>query len=96
MQLDTNEFTTNSLIIYLTKKFGKKISGYDFNHSDIAQYCMRGYLPFRYGGDKITIKHDSGIKIISLSQADNNYKYGKSVVKKENVKVKKAKKKKAA
>lgn len=90
MQLAPNEYTTNSLIAYLTKKFGKKISGQSFNHSDIAQYGMRGYLPFRYGGDKITISHSSGIKIITLSPADNNYSYGKQV----DIKKGKGKKKK--
>lgn len=88
MQLGENEFTTSSLISHLTKVHTKKISGEDFNHSDVAQYCIRGYLPYRYGGNSITIKYQEGIKIITLGL--NEVKQPKKVEKKER-KVKKKK-----
>lgn len=68
MKLEKNEYTTNSLISFLTKKFGTKFTGQEFNHSDIAQYCIRGFIPYKYGGQKITVKHEDGLKIIVLSE----------------------------
>ena len=49
MKLESNEFTTQGLIKHLNESF-RKPSGELFNQSDVAQYCNRGYLPYRYGG----------------------------------------------
>jgi len=65
MTLEENEYTIKSLMDYLNKKF-KKDSGGDFNHSDISQYCIRGYLPYKYGGEIISMSVQHGIKIIKL------------------------------
>ena len=66
MELGKNEYTIQSLLEYLQKKYKEKITGKEFNHSDVAQYCLRGNLPYRYGGNKLLIKKESGIKIITL------------------------------
>jgi hypothetical protein len=68
MQLEHNEYTIKGFITYLEKKYGAKITGKPFNSSDVCQYEMRGYLPFRYGGNKIIGKTIQGIKIIALSE----------------------------
>lgn len=65
MQLEKNEYTIPMLIEYLNKNY-KKNSGKKFDHSDVSQYMIRGYLPYRYGGQLITIKKENGIKIIVL------------------------------
>lgn len=67
MKLEQNEFTVKSLIAFLKKKYSTKVTGKPFNSSDIAQYEMRGYLPYRYGGQKIVGKTIQGVKIIVLS-----------------------------
>jgi hypothetical protein len=66
MELSENEYTIKSFIHYLEKKYGSKISGKPFNASDICQYQMRGYLPYRYGGQKIVCTDKFGVKIITL------------------------------
>lgn len=70
MQLDENEYTISSLIDYLENKYGNKITGKSFNSSDIAQYCMRGYIPFRYGGNKLTFKYIKGVKVITIGESE--------------------------
>ena len=67
MTLEPNEYTIQSLIEYLNKKYKKK-SGKKFNISDVSQYLIRGYLPYRYGGQLITTKKESGVKIIILHE----------------------------
>ncbi len=74
MKLEENEYTIKSFLSYLEKKFGTKISGKPFNASDICQYQIRGYIPYRYGGHKITCKDKYGIKIITLSEDKVTYK----------------------
>lgn len=67
MELKENEYTIKSLIDRLNSKF-KKASGKKFNHSDISQYCIRGYIPYKYGGEIITIEEQHGVKIITLHE----------------------------
>lgn len=67
MTLEQNEYTIQSLIEYLNKNYKKK-SGKKFNISDVSQYFIRGYLPYRYGGQLITIKKENGVKIITLHE----------------------------
>ena len=69
MELAKNEYTIKSFIHYLTKTYGTKLSGKEFNASDVCQYSMRGYIPFRYGGKKIQCKDIQGVKIIILSDS---------------------------
>lgn len=66
MKLEKGEYTIQSLIEYLTKKHGEKLTGKSFTQSDIHAYIKRGYLPFRYGGQKITMKVVEGVKIITF------------------------------
>ena len=70
MQLEQNEHTISSFIEYLGKKFGTKITGKPFNSSDVAQYTIRGYCPYRYGGNKLTTKFVSGVKIITIGDSE--------------------------
>jgi hypothetical protein len=70
MQLESNEYTISSFLEYLEKTNGNKITGQPFNSSDVAQYCMRGYTPYRYGGQRITVRYVKGIKIITLSESE--------------------------
>ncbi len=67
MKLEDNEYTIQSLMKRLNNKF-KKASGEPFNHSDISQYCIRGYIPYKYGGEIIEINEEHGIKIITLHE----------------------------
>lgn len=67
MILEANEYTIQSLIDKLNKEYKKK-SGKKFNHSDISQYCIRGYLPYKYGGQFIEETEQYGIKIIKLHE----------------------------
>lgn len=66
MKLEKNEFTTDSLIEFLTKKYGKKITGEPFNNNDISQYLQRKMIPYRYGGHKLSVKKTAGIRIITF------------------------------
>ena len=66
MTLEKNEFTYASLIQHLSKLHGKKLSGKDFNASDVFQYAKRGYLPYRYSGKKLTSTNSNGIVILTL------------------------------
>lgn len=66
MNLAKNEYTTQTLLDLLKKKYKKKITGEEFNHSDIAQYCLRGNIPYRYGGQKLKVSRDKGVKIIQV------------------------------
>lgn len=68
MKLEANEYTTESFISMLTKKYGKKVSGKDFNGSDIAQYLMRGMTPYRYGALSIDSKRVGGMRIIVVNK----------------------------
>lgn len=70
MQLESNEYTISSFLDYLEKTHGKKITGQPFNSSDVAQYCMRGYTPYRYGGQRIVVRYVKGVKIITLSESE--------------------------
>lgn len=70
MNLEENEYTITSLIDYLSNNFKTKISKKRFNNSDICQYCMRGYLPYRYGGNKLTFRYEAGVKIITLGDSE--------------------------
>lgn len=73
MKLESNEFTTQGLIKHLNENF-KKPSGEQFNQSDVAQYCNRGYLPYRYGGQLLTLCKDQGVKIITIKQGEDKTK----------------------
>ena len=66
MKLEKNEYTTESLIKKLTKKYSTKLSGAPFDNNDIMQYIMRGNIPHRYGGNKITARKEHGVRIITL------------------------------
>lgn len=66
MKLEKNEYTTKTLIEFLTKKYEEKTTGEEFNSSDIAQYLRRGMTPYRYGGFKLSSKKEKGIRIITL------------------------------
>lgn len=68
MHLEKNEYTYASFIQFLSKKFGTKITGKEFNPSDVCQYLRRGYLPWRYGGNNITSNFVNGITIITLHE----------------------------
>lgn len=85
MELKDGEYTTNSLIAFLTKKFGQKTTKKDFNHSDIAQYCLKGYLPYKYGGNKLTVTYPGGIKIIKLEDGSSTFRYGEPAKEKKNI-----------
>ena len=66
MKFEKGEFTTSTFLEYMKKEYGTKLTGEDFNASDIAQYLMRGYTPHRYGNHKITSKLQNGIRIITI------------------------------
>lgn len=68
MNLEKNEYTYASLLQFLSKKHGTKLSGEEFTASDICQYKMRGYLPHRYGGNKLTCAHVEGITILTIHE----------------------------
>lgn len=66
MQLKENQYSIKSLKDFLNKKYNGKLTGKPFNDSDIAQYCLRGNLPHRYGGNQIKVSTVKGFKIIEL------------------------------
>jgi hypothetical protein len=68
MKLEKNEYTTDSLIAYLEKKYGKKITDEPFNKNDVSQYLQRGMIPYRYGGQKISSKKQDGVRIITIEK----------------------------
>ncbi len=68
MKFDKNEYTTQALIDELKKNYNTKVSGEDFNSSDIAQYLKRGMIPYRYGGQKIEATKVSGVRVIKILQ----------------------------
>ncbi len=110
MEFEKHEYTTEGLILYLTGKYkkinndnpsGTKKPRKKFTKDDIGQYLIRGYLPHRYGGNKITSKKISGIRVINLwlsekevlSQIENPDLSGKKIKNYEEVKIPKNKKK---
>lgn len=66
MKLETNEYTAESLLKLLEDKFKQKITGQPFDKNDIAQYLIRGMIPYRYGGQKLTSKKQDGVRIIVI------------------------------
>ncbi len=72
MKLEKNEYTTESFLEFLKKKFEKKISGEEFTTNDIAQYLIRGRIPYRYGRYKLTSKKQQGIRIITVKEEKQN------------------------
>lgn len=66
MKLEKNEYTTKGFLQYLKRKFKKKPNGVPFTLNDVHQYCLRGYLPYRYGGHHLEVQNIEGIKIIKL------------------------------
>jgi hypothetical protein len=68
MQLEENEFTTESLLQYFHDTYGVKLTGNPFNKNDIGQYLARGTTPYRYGHFKITSKKVGGIRVITLEK----------------------------
>lgn len=66
MKLNRNQFTTKTLLEKLENEFGKKLSGEPFSGNDVMQYILRGRVPYRYGGWKISAKKINGVRIITL------------------------------
>lgn len=66
MKLEKNEYTTQSFLEFLEKKFGKKMTGAPFDKNDIFHYIRRGYTPYRYGGLKLKAKKQNGVRIIII------------------------------
>jgi hypothetical protein len=66
MHLESNEYTFESLIAYLSDKYKSKLSGRPFTRTDISQYLKRGMIPYRYGGHKVEEKNIKGLRIITL------------------------------
>lgn len=58
------EFTEETLLEKLKEKFTQKKSGKDFTKNDIVQYTLRGNLPRQYGGNKLFIQEQFGIKLL--------------------------------
>lgn len=81
MKLEEGEYTTQSFISYLTEKYGNKVSGEPFTTNDIAQYLIRGYTPYRYGGIKIKSKVQEGVRFISTKVELEEVKEKKSTKK---------------
>ena len=72
---NTTEFTSESLLLHLKNKYGKKKSGKDFVNQDIYQYIYRGNLPKEYGGNKVEVKTKvQGIVLVKLHPETNTYK----------------------
>lgn len=68
MKFDQNEHTTEMLIKRLEKKYGTKTSGSPFNKNDVQQYILRGRIPYKYGGEYVSAKNKSGVRVIILSK----------------------------
>ena len=68
MKFEKDEYTTQTFITFLKKRFKKKLTGEEFNSSDVAQYLMRGYTPHRYGNIAISSKIDNGIRVITVKE----------------------------
>ena len=68
MILEPNTYTSHSFLEFLKKEYTAKITGKQFNMSDIAQYLLRGQVPYRYGGHKISSKKENGIRIITIEK----------------------------
>ena len=75
MHFEKHEYTTEGLIKYLSENYSKinnkNPSGIRnprrrFTKDDLGQYLIRGYLPYRYGGNKITSNKIGGIRVIYL------------------------------
>ncbi len=78
MKFEKGEYTTKTFLEYLKGKYGTKLTGEEFNASDVAQYLMRGYTPHRYGNTKITSKLENGIRIIKIENESNKKSPAKS------------------
>lgn len=74
MQLEKNEFTTDSLLKWLEKKYETKVSGKAFSKNDIGQYLKRDMMPYRYGGEKLTSKKVNGIRVITKGEENKQSK----------------------
>lgn len=70
MKLEENEFTENMLLNLLIDKFKTKRNGNRFTKNDIVQYTVRGKIPKWYGGYKIEVKVEYGIKLLVLTNGE--------------------------
>lgn len=70
-ELKSNEYTVKMLIAYLKKQFGTKDSGEEFNKSDIKQYCLKGFLPWRYGGNQLVEDKNPTSGLLTITMLDN-------------------------
>ncbi len=68
VELTKHEYTTETFLAWLKKKYGKKLSGEEFNTNDVGQYLLREMLPFRYSGRKLTSRKVAGVRIITIGE----------------------------
>jgi hypothetical protein len=66
MKLAKGEYTTSGFLEFLKSEYKKKVNGKEFTSNDIAQYLLRGYTPYRYGGLKISSLLEEGVRIIKV------------------------------
>lgn len=72
MKLEKNEYTTSGLLDYLREKYKCKLNGKMFTTNDVAQYIIRGMIPHRYGGEKISAALCQNVRIITVHPIKGN------------------------
>ena len=65
--LQENEFTVETLVKRMQKKYGQKNNGALFTKADIHDWANKQKLPKQYGGEYIRVSKLGPLKILTLS-----------------------------
>lgn len=78
-----NEFTVETLVEEMIKKFKTKENGSLFTKADVHDWANKQRIPKIYGGDYIKVLKAGPLKILQLSKnPHNNYKVEKVKIEK--------------
>lgn len=65
--LSSNEFTVETLLSHLVKKYGSKTNNVPFSKADIHDWATKGKAPKHYGGQYIKIQKIGPLKVLEFS-----------------------------
>ena len=72
--LQENEFTVETLVKRMQKKYGQKNNGALFTKADIHDWANKQKLPKQYGGEYIRVSKLGPLKVLTLSlESFKNY-----------------------
>lgn len=69
--LKSNEFTVTLLLEYIQQQFKQKLNGSPFSVADIHDWANKGRVPKQYGGQYITFSKLGPLKVLKLSEFED-------------------------